>query len=70
MKRKGSGLVKQESLDFHCLVSADRERTLSSWGMTVTGMCFQDWNENMPDKLGRMDEEIAYELLVYSLTFL
>lgn len=38
--------------------------------MTVTGMCFQGWNENMPNKLGRVDEEIAYELLVYSLTFL
>lgn len=54
-------------------LSSSRQRwqwTLSSWGMTVTGMCFQGWNENMPNKLGRVDEEIAYELLVYSLTFL
>ena len=31
---------------------------------------FQDWNENMPDKSGWMDEKIAYELLVYSLALL
>lgn len=32
-------------------------------------MCFQGWSENKPGKSGQMDEKIAYELLVYSLTF-
>lgn len=32
-------LVKQESLDFDHLVSADGEWTLSIWRTTVTGIC-------------------------------
>lgn len=31
-------------------------------------MCFQGWSENKPGGLGQMDEKVAYEFLVYSLT--
>lgn len=41
MKRNASGLVKQGSFDFHLLVRQQTltEQTLSSWRMTVSGMC-------------------------------
>lgn len=62
--------MRQESFNFDFLVRQHWQSNLlvaEKWQWV--GMCFQGWSENKPGKSGQMDEKIADELLVHSLTF-